>query len=382
MGCVDGYTKTSSTCSQTADQGYNKCSQSADEGYNSCQSNYYNECHWYSPWNCIAGWFCSAWTWVSNVVCVVWTWVSNVVCVAWNVVTSFVCILWDVVTTIVNAILVTIESILAPILNAIASVIQFFFAIPILGRFLSWVWNIVTAVVYGIASIIDAIGWLIGIRPEKRLLLLVLNQLDEQRQPIATEADLMASIGRMIQVYRDDANVRILPVKRFNYRTPASGDQQASDDYVVTISQTGTSQRLDVSCGGSNAASDLGFEGADFQNILTLSGFWTNWRRLIGYGAPICAFSVRGFSGTSDGCSNGPLDDFVLVNFSGAAADVSLPSNAVIGKSSILPHESGHACNLWHVDPSNLMQGSDPRLTNLSAWQVALLRSSRHVTYF
>ena len=171
-------------------------------------------------------------------------------------------------------------------------------------------------------------------------------------------------------------------MKLFNYRTPFSGDQQASDDYVVTISQTGTSHRLDVSCGGSNAASDLGFEGADFQNILTLSGFWTNWRRLIGYGAPICAFSVRGFSGTSDGCSNGPLDDFVLVNFLGAATDVSLPDNAVIGKSSILPHESGHACNLWHVDPSNLMQGSDPRMTSLSAWQVALLRSSRHVTYF
>jgi hypothetical protein len=289
MGCLAGYTKTSKTCSQTADQGYNECSQSADEGYNSCQSNYYNECHWYSPWNCIAGWFCSAWTWVSNVVCVGWTWVSDVVCVAWNAVTTFVCVQWDVVTTLVNAILVTIESILAPILNAIALVIQFIFAIPIRGRFLSWVWNIVTAVVYGVASIVDAIGWLIGIRPEKRLLLLVLNQLDEQRQPIATEADLMASIGRMIQVYRDDANVRVLPAKLFYYRTPASDDQQASDDYVVTISQTGTSQRLDVSCGGSNAASDLGFEGADFQTILTLSGFWTNWRRLIGYGAPICA---------------------------------------------------------------------------------------------
>jgi hypothetical protein len=382
MDCLSGYTKTSKTCSQTADQGYNECSQSADEGYNSCQSKYYNECHWYSPWNCIAGWVCSAWTWVSNIVCVAWTWISNVVCVAWNVVTTFVCVLWDVITMLANAILVTIESILAPILNAIAGLIQFVFAIPILGRFLSWVWNIVTALVYGIASIFDAIAWLIGIRPEKRLLLLVLNQLDEQRQPVASDADLTASIGRLIQVYQDDANVRVLPVKPFYYRTPFSEGQQASEDYVVTISQTGTPHRLDVSCGGSNAASDLGFAGADFQNILTLSGFWTNWRRLIGYGAPICAFSVRSFSGTSDGCSNGPLDDFVLVNFSGAATDVSLAANAVIGKSSILPHESGHACNLWHVDPPNLMQGSDPRMTNLSTWQVVLLRASRHVTYF
>ncbi len=382
MTCLSGYPKTSKACSQYADQGYNTCSQTADKGYNSCQSKYYNKCHWYSPWNCIAGWFCSAWTWISNVVCVAWTWVSNVVCIAWNIATTFVCLVWDVVTTIVNAVLVTIESVLSPILNAIASLIQFLFAIPIVGRFLSWLWNIATAVVSAVVGAVDAVGGLIGIRPEKRLVLLVLNQLDEQRQPIATDADLMASISRMIQVYRDEANIRVLPVRLFNYRTPFSDAQSASQDYVVTISQTGTPHRLDVSCGGANAASDLGFEGADFQNILTLSGFWTNWRRLIGYGAPVCAFSVRSFSGTSDGCSNGPLDDFVLVNFSGAAADVGLAANAVIGKSSILSHESGHACNLWHVDPSNLMQGSDPRATSLSTFQVVMLRASRHVTYF
>ena len=382
MTCLSGYTETSKTCSQHADQGYDECSQTADQGYDSCQSKYYNECHWYSPWNCIAGWFCSAWTWISNIVCVAWTWISNVVCVAWNVITTFVCVIWDFVTIIVNAILVTLESILSPILNAIGLIIQFLFAIPILGRFLSWVWGVVTTIISTIASIADAIAWLIGIRPEKRLTLLVLNQLDERRQPIAADGDLTASVARMIQVFRDQANVRVLPVKLFNYRTPFSGDQTNYSDYIITITQTGTGHRLDVSCGGSNAASDLGFAGADFQNILTLSGFWTNWRRTIGYGAPICAFSVRSFSGTSDGCSNGPLDDFVLVNFAGAAADLGLAANAVIGKSSILPHESGHACNLWHVDPSNLMQGSDPRATSLSVWQVMLLRSSRHVTYF
>lgn len=382
MGCIDGYNETSKTCSETADEGYNNCSQTADEGYNNCQSSYYNECHWYSPWNCIAGWFCSAWTWISNVVCVGWTWISNVVCVAWNIVTTFVCVLWDVVTTIVNVFVTTIESILAPILNAFALVIQFIFAIPIIGRFLSWIWNGITAIIYGVGSIIDVAAWLVGIRPEKRLLLAVFNQLDERRNPVATDQDILAAVQRMIDVFREEANVRVLPVKLFNYRTPASDDQQASNDYIVAISQTGTPQRLDVSCGGANAASDLGFEGSDFQVILTLSGFWSNWRRLIGYGAPLCAFSVRSFTGSSDGCSNGPLDDFVLVNFTGAAADIGIPTNGIAGKSTILPHESGHACNLWHVDPSNLMQPNDPRATRLATGQILLLRMSRHVTYF
>jgi hypothetical protein len=370
MGCLKGYDETSTTCSQTADEGYNECSQSADEGYSSCDS--------WGPFSFV----CDGWTWISNIVCVAWTWVSNVVCVAWNVVTTFVCVLWDTVVAVASAVLVTIESILSPILNAIGLVIQFVFAIPILGRVLSWIWNVVTAIVSAVAGLVDAIAWIIGIRPEKKLALVVFNQLDEQGRPVATEADMLAAINRMIQVYRDEANVRVIPVRLFYYRTAASDDQTASDQYIVNISQLGTPQRLDVSCGGSNAASDLGFEGADFQNILTLSGFWTNWRRTIGYGAPICAFSVRSFSGSSDGCSNGPLDDYVLINFTGSALDSALPAGAVPGKSTILPHESGHACNLWHVDPQNLMQPSDPRATNLGTMQIVLLRASRHVTYF
>jgi predicted Zn-dependent protease len=71
----------------------------------------------------------------------------------------------------------------------------------------------------------------------------------------------------------------------------------------------------------------------------------------------------------------------VLVNFTGAATNT-LPGAPQDGAESILPHEMGHACNLWHVDPSNLMQPFDPRTTNLSWWQILLLRASRHVTYF
>jgi hypothetical protein len=55
---------------------------------------------------------------------------------------------------------------------------------------------------------------------------------------------------------------------------------------------------------------------------------------------------------------------------------------AVGPSTAILPHEMGHACNLWHVDPSNLMAPSDPRAINSDWWRIALLRVSCHVTYF
>jgi phospholipase C len=78
-------------CQKWADEGSNQCSSWADEGHNTCQSQYYNECHWYSPWNCIAGWLCDAWYWVANWVCQAWYWVANWVCQGWYWVADLVC---------------------------------------------------------------------------------------------------------------------------------------------------------------------------------------------------------------------------------------------------------------------------------------------------
>jgi hypothetical protein len=368
VGCVSGYNQTTQQCTQTKDEGYNQCSQTADQGYNQC-----------SGWGFFS-FLCDAWVWVSNIVCVAWTWVSNIVCVVWAAITVFVCVVWDVISTIVLVIVHTIVSILSPILNAIALIIQFFFAIPILGRILNAIWNIILTIVNFVVGIVDTIAGLLGIRPEKHLYLVVMNQKDENGNPIASDADMLASIALTIQAYRDDANVRVLPFKEFDYTTPASKEEQASDDYIVNLSSNSTAETLDVDCGLSDFTANLGFAGSQFQNMMNLSSFWTNWQRLIGYGAPIFAFSVRSFSGSSDGCSMGPLTDYVLVEFTGAATDTvtGQPANS----SSILPHEMGHACNLWHVDPANLMQPDNPRATNLSWWQIALVRASRHVTYF
>ncbi len=368
MGCISGYNQTTEQCTQSKDEGYNQCSQTQDQGYNQC-----------SGW----GWFsflCDAWVWVSNIVCVAWTWISNVVCVAWAVITVFVCVLWSVITVVGIFIFHTITSILSPILNAIALIIGFIFAIPGLGRFLNAIWNIIVSIINGILGLIDAIGWLIGIRPEKHMYLVVMNQRDEKGNLVASDADLLASIALAIQVYNDDANIRVIPFKEFDYTSPASGDQQASDDYIVNLSGNSHAETLDVDCGTSDFVANLGMAGDEFQTMMNLSSFWTNWSRLIGYGAPIFAFSVRSFTDTSDGCSLGPLTDYVLVKYTNAATDT-LPGQPE-NTASILPHEMGHCCNLWHVGSPNLMQPDNPRATNLSWWQILLVRASRHATYF
>jgi phospholipase C len=79
----------SNQCSKWADEGSNQCSQWADEGSNQCTS--WEECHWYTPWNCIAGFFCRAWYWVAKWVCKAWYWVAKWVCKAWYWVAKWVC---------------------------------------------------------------------------------------------------------------------------------------------------------------------------------------------------------------------------------------------------------------------------------------------------
>ena len=94
LSCKQWADEGSFACSQWADQGSNQCSQWADEGSNQCASSFLNECHWYSPWNCIAGWLCQAWYWVANWVCQAWYWVAKWVCLAWFWIARWICLAW------------------------------------------------------------------------------------------------------------------------------------------------------------------------------------------------------------------------------------------------------------------------------------------------
>src|SRR6185295_6346978 len=109
----DGYQK----CNKWADEGSSQCSSWADQGHNECAAKYLSECHWYSPWNCIAGWLCQAWYWIANWVCQAWYWIADwvckasywianivcqlfvfvvkAVCLGWSWISKLVCVAWD-----------------------------------------------------------------------------------------------------------------------------------------------------------------------------------------------------------------------------------------------------------------------------------------------
>jgi phospholipase C len=87
--CTTWAEEGSEECSQWAEEGSEECSQWADEGSEQCSA--WEECHWYTPWNCIAGFFCLAWYWVAKWVCKAWYWVAKWVCLAWYWLAKWVC---------------------------------------------------------------------------------------------------------------------------------------------------------------------------------------------------------------------------------------------------------------------------------------------------
>ena len=275
----------------------------------------------------------------------------------------------DAISTVVNAIVVTIESILGWIGDVLAFLWGVILSIPGVGRVIRWVWNLILTVVWFIVGLIDMLLFAINIRPEKKLRLCVVILRDENGTPVDTVANVLNDLQLAINIFEQEANIRIVPTQRWQYDSGFAAREVASQDWVVVHGRDGTSRILDVSCGGKAAGEDLNLTGSRFQLISSTECFYNSYRSIIGYGAPIIVFVVRSINGTSVGCSLGPLTDYVTVQATGR-----FPST--------IAHEIGHACNLRHrASPTNLM--TPGRIANrLTDGQAAIVRASRHVTYF
>ncbi len=368
--CLEWGEERHQECSATADQGYNECTATRDEGYADC-------CDW---WPC--SWACDAWTWISNIVCIAWTWVSNVVCVAWTWITTAVCLVWDVVTTIINAILVTIESIFGWVLSAIAFIIELLEMIPILGTLIRWIINGITLIVNVVLGLGDAFLGLIGIRPEKKLRICTVILKDEKGVAVATVEQVIPMLQLAADVYKRDANVRLIPSQPFKYDSGFSDADVVHAGWITIDGSNSDADTLDAPC---NAGSDWLLGGTKFQFKSSTLCFFGSWRRVLGYGAPLTCFIIREVSGDGIGCSLF-ITDYVTVD-----------QEAVATSPRTIGHEAGHACMLWHTcvddNVNNIMATTgacDPASTTepdrfnpmMEDWQVLLVRSSKHVTYF
>ncbi|ACL65252.1 hypothetical protein A2cp1_1910 [Anaeromyxobacter dehalogenans 2CP-1] len=367
-------------CLEWGQERHQECSEWKDEGESSCSDWDENCCDW---WPC--SWGCKLITWV----CVAWVWVSNWVCVGWTWITTAICLVWDVVTTIVNAIIVTLESILGWVLDAIALVVELIFEIPYLGRLIKWLWNLITAIAWILASLVDALWGLIGIRPEKKLRICTIILRDENGNQVAATPYVVNLLQHAVEILRREANIRVIRLAPFEYDSGLAGDETVSEDWVQVDGGNSEADTLDVPCNASGFGADLGLTGTKLDFMATTKCFFGDFRRVVGYGAPITCFVIRTVPGDGGGCGSFGcglwITDYITVRNQPCGGEGPQINRRVAA------HELGHSGNLWHLDAAsnttNLMgvpwDGSDPpTMTRLSTWQILLWRASKHVTYF
>lgn len=193
------------------------------------------------------------------------------------------------------------------------------------------------------------LSWL-GMLPVKKLRVRFVILRDERGLPVMDEAVAHTAYEETMRILGRAAQVELVPV---GWR-------------VVTAPHGAPRAALDVRCTDGAWSDDIGEAGAFYRSIMAKTAAGT----LLGYGAPVTVFFVRSIS-DKNGCSLGLLTDYVTVE-----------ASAVKRTRGLIAHEIAHACGLFHSqDTANLMFAAGPGM-GISRFQTAVLRNSRHVTYW
>ncbi len=212
------------------------------------------------------------------------------------------------------------------------------------------IFNLLKEVVNRLLKLPEFLLTLVGVRFGKRLRVRVVVLRDERGLPLASDAEVRPAYEEAQRILARMAGVAVEPA---GWR-------------VVTAPHAAPKSALDVRCTDGAWRDDLGQAGAFFRSLMASTPVGT----LTGYGQPVTVFVVRSMT-THNGCSLGAAADYVTVE-----------AKSLRTARRLLAHEVAHACGLWHSQrPNNLMlpQGPGEDLTHM---QAAVLRSSRHVTYF
>jgi hypothetical protein len=222
------------------------------------------------------------------------------------------------------------------------------------------VWRVVKAVVRAIVRVIvTLVGLVLGIFdlllgfigwPPKKMRLHIFI-LSTEKGPLLNAADLTPSVDFARKTFKDKFNVKL----------------RAFGNMIEVIKEPAPSAALNVHCDASALGEEFGEAGEFFAKHLA------GWNAIpISLTFPITVFIVSNVV-DKGGCSLGPLTDYIVV-------DVSTDG---VGTPSLMAHEIGHACNLWHSrTQSNLMFADSNRGDGVKWFQKNLFRSSRHVTYW
>jgi hypothetical protein len=208
-------------------------------------------------------------------------------------------------------------------------------------------------------SVFGFLNW-----PQKKLTLHIvilskLDPIDGKIVPIVQPSDLQPSIDQAERILRERFNVRLRPY---------------ASQYAQVLEELAPAAALNPSCCGTDALGEEFLEQGEWY-----AGQTAGWVAAIPTSVqfPITAFVADDVK-CKNGCSIGPLSDYVVIDPNGVFEMGARLNN------SLLMHEIGHCCNLWHrwSGITYLMWPGKDRGDDTHWWQRNLFRASRHVTYW
>lgn len=219
----------------------------------------------------------------------------------------------DVITNIGAVIVDAVESTFGLLADVAGWFVGLVLSIPIIGRAINLVWKGAQALGWGLFSWPDAILWVVGVMPEKRLRVLVVIQSNEAGMPISEKKAIEDAVTWMRIVFKREANIKVLPAVFFGTRELMS--ELPPEKFIETDSTPRDASTLDVCCELCAFGNDLVSTGGVFERMMNTMNFSGAGRRLLGYGSPLVCFAVRRFTDGKGGCSVGPTADYITVDF-------------------------------------------------------------------
>lgn len=253
-------------------------------------------------------------------------------------------------------------------INLLAAIIDLIFCIPIIGRLAKWLWNSIITFLHFIVGLVEYLLWQLGFRPEKKFRVGFLILTDKEGNRLLDPEKVLPAVEKANRIYAQ-AHIEIIPAFPQPKKLPEEGEPPQSGSWVRALSKPTTRQIQEVDCNLKAMLQDFGLPGMHFQYNTVMNAFESGLRRITGFGSPVMVMvvqEIRGFAG----CSLGWLSDYVTVEHDHIFTTA---------------HELGHACNLFHrKDEANLMHPRSglQEIILLTNWQIAMMRASRHVTFF
>ncbi|RMD95013.1 MAG: hypothetical protein D6813_01125 [Calditrichaeota bacterium] len=262
--------------------------------------------------------------------------------------TTFEKVVKWVVVTVGKWVTRTVCEVVHTTLDIIGLFLGLIFSIPLIGRLIKELWNLISEVANRILGVLDLILCIFGVSWTKKLRICIIILRDEKNTPTSTPEKLKPEIKKAQEIYRNAANIHLIV------------------EGIYTVDNASPSSNLDVGCGFNGWIEDLGLVGSYYERVANSKCFDSNSQRLTGWAAPVIVFAVRSVTGTAAGCSLGPFSDYVTIE--GANPEC-------------LAHEIGHACTLPHNSEKNNLMNPTCGGTKLNKLQKCILRNSRHVTF-